>query len=578
MNKENLTPEQDENIPAVPDVDTEEPLAVEDMVAEADLCTEPEEEIDDLLAPISPKPVRTDNTRKRKLPLSARKLKYGSVGLVLSIVVLVGVVLLNVVVSMLYERFPLNWDITAEKNYALSAEGIAVASAIKEPVEIIVFATEDTFNGNMSILEELNTIMRQFKETLNQYVGYSGGKVSITYLDPERDTIAAAKYDEYEVGSGSILFLSGTGDTKRSSRSAIAELFTYDEQAFIQNGILVNVVSLAERVVATNIRKVAGNLKPVIMLTGHGEDAEIMASAKNVLNINGYEVEEHDFTTAATLNETANTIFIAAPMNDFSNEDILRLRTWLENEGENTGTMYGRHITFIPYPFRDCPNLYEFFEEEYGIKVTQDMIMEENENNLTAMQYFGEFGTYASVPDSSLTASLTKKRVFSPLNIALELKYANDPDALISNIPLVTFPDTARLCTYDAETGAYSEETRRAEVYPIVGMALAQRNIDNKKANIVVNSDLLVIGSFAFLESGYYSQLNVDNEPLFLHAFGSFAGNGDDVIISSRVISNEILEYNALSVKIIGTWIFMAGLPICTLGIGLLVFLRRRHR
>lgn len=49
----------------------------------------------------------------------------------LSVIVIAAVVLLNVVVGILADRFPLTFDLTKDKTFSLSEQGAAVADSTK---------------------------------------------------------------------------------------------------------------------------------------------------------------------------------------------------------------------------------------------------------------------------------------------------------------------------------------------------------------------------------------------------------------------------------------------------------------
>lgn len=58
-----------------------------------------------------------DAGKKKKRRGVSRKFRYGTLSTVLTLVVVAAVVLVNVVASLLNDRYPLNLDLTSDKDY-----------------------------------------------------------------------------------------------------------------------------------------------------------------------------------------------------------------------------------------------------------------------------------------------------------------------------------------------------------------------------------------------------------------------------------------------------------------------------
>ena len=75
---------------------------------------------------------RTRPREKARRRSDTRKLRYGAMATGLSVIVIAAVVLLNVVVGILADRFPLTFDLTKDKTFSLSEQGAAVADSIQK--------------------------------------------------------------------------------------------------------------------------------------------------------------------------------------------------------------------------------------------------------------------------------------------------------------------------------------------------------------------------------------------------------------------------------------------------------------
>ena len=83
-------------------------------------------------------------TKKKKFTVNKRKLKYGSVAAAITVVFTAAVVLLNVLVTSLTDRYPLKLDLTADKVFEVSQETIDFLDTLESKVDITVMQDEAT--------------------------------------------------------------------------------------------------------------------------------------------------------------------------------------------------------------------------------------------------------------------------------------------------------------------------------------------------------------------------------------------------------------------------------------------------
>ena len=92
--------------------------------------------------------------RKEKKAQSAkslnrsRRLRHGTMATVLSVCFVAAVVLVNVIASLLVERFPISVDLTANKIFELSQESIDYVQGLEQDIDVYVLATEEDFSGS----------------------------------------------------------------------------------------------------------------------------------------------------------------------------------------------------------------------------------------------------------------------------------------------------------------------------------------------------------------------------------------------------------------------------------------------
>lgn len=107
-------------------------------------------------------------------------------------------------------------------------------------------------------------------------------------------------------------------------------------------------------------------------------------------------------------------------------------------------------------------------------------------------------------------------------------------------------------------------------------MAAATKWTYDNDAQETVETNVIVSGSVYML--GYLQQASLSNEQLMLNSLNVMTGTSAETIdISTKSLDNETIEFSDTTTLIVGLGVFTAGIPVVTLIICLVVFLRRRH-
>lgn len=550
MNKDNQTP--------VPGQEPENEIRQQDV---SDVTEEKAAETEKAEMPEDNTPKAEAHGKKKHRGVS-RKFRYGTLSTVLTLVVVAAVVLVNVVAGLLNDRFPLNLDLTSDKLFTLSEESRQVAQSIDADIDVVVFAGEENFS-DATTDSTAGSIMRQFYELMKQYETQSGGHVKTTYLDVVANPTLASQYSEYEVQSGDILFI-GNGKHKKAN---INDLASYNTSSYYSTTISGSQV---EKIVASNLVNISSEYTPVVaLLTGHDEASYSLQGIQSVLSANNYEVREIDITGSEELGDDINTLVIAAPSKDYTDDEVKKVREWMNNGGN-----LGRNLAvFVNYQ-ADCPNLYEYLNVDFGIEVTNNLIIETDIN-----RYFrsNQSWLYGDIADTDYTGnSAGDRKALTMLTRQLLTHRESDTSSTLFNTDLITYSDSAQLVTL--QEGQTEEVTPfEPEETPVVGTAMATR-WETGEDGESRTSHVLVSGSQDLVSPALRSYMTtVNNEEFTLDLFGEMTGNQETVNISTQSLDQAILSFSGGQALVIGFGIFTIGLPAVTLIICLVVFLRRRH-
>lgn len=125
------------------------------------------------------------------------------------------VVVLNIVMGLLADRYPMNIDLTSDSVFELGDETLDFIGALEEPVKIQVLATEEKFVNTTVYNAQANEIMREFARRSDN--------IDISYIDYVADPTFAASYPDYSLKEGDVIVSSD----ERSRQVKTEELFNY---------------------------------------------------------------------------------------------------------------------------------------------------------------------------------------------------------------------------------------------------------------------------------------------------------------------------------------------------------------
>ena len=505
-----------------------------------------------------------------------RRLRYGTASTVLTIVVIVAVLLLNVIMDIVADRYPLTWDMSADKVFSLSDESIRIAESVQDKMDIVIFSNEETFSnpttGTSAGIPEFDTTMREFYNALRQYRTRSGNKISFQFIDPNQEPAKYAAYEKYGVTTADILFISG----ERHKISSIADLYELDDSNYYTYGTY-EFYSKVEKVLASNVNNLQSkNERIVQVLTGHEEDADAIAGLKALYELNGYTFEELNITGSGEFNAKAEVMLIAAPSQDYSDAEIKRIHEWMFNKGA-----YGRHLIVYTNPIASCPNLYELLDVEYGIQVTDELLRETDDNR---MYNFTPYYTLCDVPSTKFTVnSVNTGKLATPIARRLTTSWASEAsqENAIANLSTVlnNYPTTTQVIKLQD----FNENNTKGlyylpeEQYPLTSMIAATINSYDNNTQQAAYGTVVVSGCPAMAYADFVQNGSFHNEELLLDTINSVTGHENSVSISNKILDTETVNFSANAIKIVGVGVFTVGIPVIVLVICLIVFLRRKN-
>ena len=521
--------------------------------------------------------------RKAKKEKKAKKLKNqallrkGSFSVAITAAVLAGIILFNVLVGALSNRFVLEFDMSAEKENSMSEENIDYIKGLKTEIEITVCATPDDYVGGYmdyyaqklySVSGDATDYYKQTVNLLDKYSAYNN-KITLRYVDTQDSefTEISSKYSNESLTYGDIIVsctenehykIVGFEDIYELNEDTTYASYGYTTNTVAGNNIETAVTSAIAYVTSDKIKNVA-------LLTGHSKQ-DYTSDYQALLRDNNYEITVISDSMIGSISKEYDAVIIPAPTTDFLGSELEALSEFLDNDGKlDKGLIFFADAS-APY----LTNFYDFLGE-WGIAVGEGILFETNSQN-----YMPEdpmtMGTYPTSSDNDITKGMNL--CITGYNVPITAAF--EAEGRITVTSLMSTPESvvaAPVGTAANWTGA--DEYPKQSYSSVVQSKTVNYDSDNNE----LKSYVFAFSSVEFIYSSYNEQSSVSNKNITLAAAERAVGAEDTGIsFVSKTITNEsfadsVTESSSRVVRAI----FMIIFPIACVVIGIYIFIRRKN-
>ncbi len=519
------------------------------------------------------KKLKSNSTKKIK---NQALLKKGSYSVAITAIVIAGVIIFNVLVGALSERFVLEYDFSAEKQNSVSEENKDFIIGIKDDVSIIFCASEDNYPSYMSyyaqqygVTEDASKYYEQTLKLVNKYSAYNK-KIDVKFVDTQSSefTKVTSQYSSDNLTYGDIIVSSSKNGTERHKKIGYTDIYSlYEDQTYASMGYVTSTVdgNNIENVLTSAIAYVTSDkIKKVAFLTGH-TSKDGTASYKAMLESNNYEIDVISDSIINSVPDKYDAVVIPAPDTDFLGSEINAIQEFLDNNSKlNKGLIV---FTDVNAPY--LTNFYDFLSE-WDIEVEDGVLFETDSSNY--------------MPDDPTTLgsyNTEKDDITSGMNICITgynvpISSSGNEKSEYTVTELMSTPES----TISAPKGSGADFTG-ADNYEGKSYATAIQSAksaydsDNKE----IASYITVFSSVDFLDSQYNESASVANKDLTFAATERACGAEKSGIsfvtksISNESFSDSVTQSSVLVIRLL----FMIVLPLAVLIAGVYIFVKRRN-
>ncbi len=510
----------------------------------------------------------------KKAPrLRGRALKQGGFVIAMTAIVLVVIIVINVIATTLYNKYPLSFDLTADQHFTITDENQEYIRNINKPVTIYALSPETDYATNLQTMlsyqgyyGSVDLYAQQTYEFLLSYAKINNN-IQIVFIDPDQPEMQdiSQKYSDVSQSMNycdllvtSEFELNGQTISRHKLISSTdffeTETDSYGYYTTISGSNLESVLTSALYTVTSERTYYVGNI------ASHNTSA--IDNYSTLLENNNYVVEEISSLVTADIDSKYDIVVLCAPTEDFSEEEVNRLSAFLENGGN-----YGKSLIYIASSNQgELPNLEEFLYE-WGYTFKSGTLYETD----SGYHRTGRNTEVLSMAESNDILEVPSSYYFYVSDYNKPILIESPNNSAYSVKSLVGFNDTTVIYPANAPEDWTADNAEKGD-FVRAGMSTytTYSGIDPITSNVVA------LSSADFINNSTVSSSYVYNLNLMLSLSNHLVGAADEITFTNKVIESDTFSPTEANVNVV-RWIFAIIVPILVIAAGIYIFVRRKN-
>jgi ABC-type uncharacterized transport system involved in gliding motility auxiliary subunit len=451
------------------------------------------------------------------------------------------------------------WDFSRDQKYSLSSQTRRVVSNLKKPTHLIVF-----FSGGSDIAQDVTSLLKE-------YAFASKKMIDVEVVDPFMAMARAREVaTQYKLrDNDNVVIIDYDGRSKFVNAASMAE---YEPSFSPVDKPRLKAFKGEEALTSALIEISEENVNKIHTLLGHGETAldsdPSLDGLKSYIERQNIKIEPLKLSDVEAVPPDTKTLFIIAPKYDFSDTELLALRSYWEKRGR---------IWIFLNPGSDTPKLSAFLAD-LGITVHGDQVMRTMPLKLASGMVTGILKEITGdfVPGSPITKRLGNVTASfqggATQSLGLDAERVKASDIKLK--PLIQaskgFWGEARYATA-ASSGVFFDP-REDHINPVVAASAEKGGISEDRVR-VDSSRLIVIGNASFITNSVLTEADLD---FVLSGINWLLAREELIGIAPKPVRNLALSLTQAQISSIALWVMIA-IPAFPIVFGTLVWLKRRR-
>ena len=480
--------------------------------------------------------------------IKSRKFKYGTLATIFTIIFIVAIVLVNVLLGYMTDRFVWEFDMTREKLFEISEDTKEVIDDLSRQVTITVLSDETTYRDSTELLSNIY-------ETLQRYEALGAGKIKVRYIDPNMNPKIFDQYNELgDLNSNYIIVESDLRKTYMAPTSL------YNMKVDEETNITYYVGLRAEQNLTSALLFVTQeSVNTAVWLRGHGEDYSI-SEVDSILTKMNYDTQVI-ILAQEEIPEECTLLLISSPDTDYSAEEIEKIDAYLKRGGDAI-------VSFTPETSTQLTNLNTYFEE-WGVQFKSEIILD-NYQSLSGYPFY-------VVPTIQLidnvTNELNTKNYFAMIPACMPIELTGTETSSHNLATLMTSSAYSYTKDLNEITMGYDQEDTDP-VGPFNMCVISEYLVSDKNLNYTRGD--IVFCSAGLISDSVLSESNFLNAQFLEHVIDYISEYADALVIPDKNFESSTMNILTWQIRVV-LWVVVIALPLAILAIGVVIWSKRRH-
>ena len=473
-----------------------------------------------------------------------KNFKYGSNAVILTVAVIAIAILANILVGMTDVKL----DLTANKLFSLTDVTKNELKNLNQDVEIIGLYDDQKLTPGSEY--------KQVTDLLNLYA--KNPHIKVSYVDPDKNPSIIKELDPdntMALKSTDIVVRSNTNGIEKKKKLQYYDLFAVQSDQSTYQPYTTG--SNAEQGFTGAIKYVTSKETPVVYFTTGQKELDLTTNYSNLktyLENNNFQVKSLNLLTASKMPEDAAMIIVAAPKSDITVNESDLIESYI--------TKGGKAIFMFDYLAND-PSFDNFNKllSKYNVSVDYDKVVETDQSR------------HLPNDPSSLVMDVKSNDIIPQ---ELQTVLNNSRSITILKNAKEYIKTTSLMSTADTATGQMINPSKGKDLKGPLDIAVAVDNQGGEKP-----SKLLVIGNASFMtdataKDSVFANYYMNSAAFFVQSMNWMIGQKDEINVPTKNYETNTININQLQSSVMGG-VLVIVLPLLILGVGLMVYLRRRH-
>lgn len=515
------------------------------------------------------KKFRNNNLRRRTFMIAT------------TVVVAVILVLINVLSTVMAQKFPTTIDVTADNANTLSEKNIKFIESIENEVEIIICASKEGYTGsemvnyayNKYYVQENDTPYNYFNQTITLIENYHkfNSNIKISYVDTQSPSFNKLESESnIEIAYGDII-VRCTREIN-GKETTLSDVITFEDIYVLQDnsggysyyGVYSYSISASnlETALSGAIYTVASSERRNLAFLSSASKSGSASTLVEALDNYNFNVTEIEGVLTASSLEEIDVLLLVAPTKDLSGDELRCIDNFLENDGKKGKSFLVFGSTSSP----ETPNLNDFMEE-WGIGVEDGIAFETSDSKRNS------YGIVLYNAEDDLTKAInnSEKSYFSGQNIALSQVYETK-GTRTSHILMQT-SETAVIAPKGSDSSYTPTSTDEKKQIPTIMVT------DDSEYNSSTDKLTSYVGYFSSDDfiSADWNEYGFGNIEFAVNVANTTAGRANTVFFDYKITRLAYMNVTDAQINTVRV-ITLYAVPVLILIGGIVIWILRRNR